>query len=255
MIWINPAEFSIHAWVSVWWCWTLWSAHYLSVLLKKTRDSCLLLLGTAEEGPLYNQTKLSEAWYFWDGISIYNVVQPASPGNCDGWDMSLPEGIQDWIGLVILRCMGYMMGLMLVIEVLSIWDIFSNLLDLMHQLKKTPGDETNGLLVLCRFITAVLEGMSDNPVSITSSGDSTYTILSVETDKKLKALMVGSCMRCTRKWSCGGAWGLSCSWVMSGKLGQLLWDKTELSGPLQGTFHGQTFLGLHIGKTDKVSLF
>ena len=163
------------------WCWTLLSAHYLSVLLKKTRDSCLLLIGTAEEGPLYNQTKLSEAWYFWDGISIYNVVQPASPGNCDGWDMSLPEGIQDWIGLVILRCMGYMMGLMLVIEVLSTWDIFSNLLDLMHQLKKTPGDETNGLLVLCRFITAVLEGMSDNPVSITSIGDSTCTILSVET--------------------------------------------------------------------------
>jgi hypothetical protein len=97
----------------------LWSAHYLSVLLKKTRDRCLLLLWTAEEGPLYNQTKLSEAWCFWDGISIYNVVQPASPGNCDGWDMSLPEGIQDWIGLVILRCMGYMMGLMLVIEVLS----------------------------------------------------------------------------------------------------------------------------------------
>ena len=59
------------------------------------------------------------------------------------------------------------------------------------KLKNTPRDEMNGLLVLCRFITAVLEGMSDKPVSITHIGDSTCTILSVETDKKLKVWMCG----------------------------------------------------------------
>ena len=59
------------------------------------------------------------------------------------------------------------------------------------KLKNTPRDEMNGLLVLCRYISAVLEGMRSKPTAITLIGDSTCTILSTETDKKLKTWMSG----------------------------------------------------------------
>ena len=57
--------------------------------------------------------------------------------------------------------------------------------------KNTPRDEMNGLIVLCRLITTVVEGLSEPARSITIIGDSTCTILSVETSKKLKAWMTG----------------------------------------------------------------
>ena len=57
--------------------------------------------------------------------------------------------------------------------------------------KSTPRDEMNGLIVLVRLITTVVEGLSESPQSITIIGDSTCTILSVETAKKLKAWMSG----------------------------------------------------------------
>ena len=57
--------------------------------------------------------------------------------------------------------------------------------------KITPRDEMNGLLVLCRLVTASLDGLFELPTSITVAGDSTCTILSVETDKKLKTWMAG----------------------------------------------------------------
>ena len=53
--------------------------------------------------------------------------------------------------------------------------------------KITPRDEMNGLVVLCRVITATLDGLAELPTTITIAGDSTCTILSVETENKLKA--------------------------------------------------------------------
>ena len=57
--------------------------------------------------------------------------------------------------------------------------------------KITPRDEMNGLVVLCRLITAAHDGLAEQPTSITIAGHSTCTILSVETEKKLKAWMAG----------------------------------------------------------------
>ena len=57
--------------------------------------------------------------------------------------------------------------------------------------KNTPRDEMNGLVVLCRLITNVVEGLLEPPKSIILIGDSTCTILSVNTANKLKAWMTG----------------------------------------------------------------
>ena len=46
----------------------------------------------------------------------------------------------------------------------------------------TPRSEMNGLLLLCRLVTAVLPGLTDRMESITLVGDSQCTIASVESE-------------------------------------------------------------------------
>jgi hypothetical protein len=52
----------------------------------------------------------------------------------------------------------------------------------LSRLRSTPRSELNGLVALCRLVTAVLDGMVELPVRISTFGDSECTISSVEAE-------------------------------------------------------------------------